>query len=141
MIKSRSSFPHAVRIYQPRGSICRVHPQSNNQSNNQQSNNRDIIGELDALHQRAVLMVTSLNDKRQKIEDIRSSTLASLKTSVKELVSQEIESIKEMTCEFIVEGSDAVVDQKINVTLSVDALLGEEENPGGVVFVDKDINR
>lgn len=57
-------------------------------------NNDDLIKELDAIHSRAVEVVRNLGDRRKKIEDLRTATITSLRGSVRELLQQELDSLK-----------------------------------------------
>ena len=74
---------------------------TNNMSIRSAKRDQDMFKELDAVHQRAILLVKEIVAKREKAECSRSTTLSALRASVKSLLLQEIESIKELAVEMI----------------------------------------
>ena len=106
----------------------------------------EVVKELDALHSRVVGVVRSLGTRRKEIEKIRYDTLMTLRSSMLELVAQELDSIKSLAKEVVAE--DAKQSAASSATDDIDSAFAESDsdstttsavpaNAIDAVFVDK----
>lgn len=76
----------------------------------------DLAHDLDVLHQRMVSTIKSVADKRKRVEDLRAATLTTLRSSIRELLQQELDSIKNLSNEICDQvGSDPADTASDNV--------------------------
>jgi hypothetical protein len=88
--------------------------------------NDDIIQEIDTIHKKAVQIVNSLGSRRKEIEEIRNSTLHVLRSSIHELVTQEIDCIKQLVDEISLDiPTDPVVTVVVEEEGNANAIDGE----------------